>query len=219
MFFPKMVFVFGILWSTFFVCAAEEKAAKETVMVSVSELREYCASPLTQAVSCAQVGICVLTLIGVVVAVFCHCHVISKNTKAIIANHDLSRKLASMEAMKDTIKAIQPLGMRDKYSIYYDSKSSIPIKEILENATDVRKYLNALEALSIGVQKNIYDENTIREGFGNVITLSVVVFKEYIRVRQNNTHHRDCYEVLEWLAQQWEENHEVRREPASSDNL
>ena len=181
------------------------------MLVSVSELKQ----PLSQCVSWAQVIICVLTFIGVIVAIISHCHIIKKNTKAIKANHDLNKKLASMEAINKTLTHNEPFNMRKKYLRYYDSKTPIPLNKLRKDET-VRSYLNSLESLVIGVKKNIYDEDTVKEAYKNVITLAAVVFSKYIEYTQNNTHHRDCYEVLQWAAKRWsEKDPDVPVEPSS----
>ena len=182
---------------------ASNAFAEQDMVVSVTELREYCHSPLTQCVSWAQLLVCFLTLVGLIVAVVCHCRIVKQNTTELKANHDLNMRLAAMDAVNKTLSHNEAYNMRSQFEMYYINRSPIPYEEIEKKKDDVRSYLNALEALAVGIQQNVFDENTVKEAYENVFRIVPVVFSEYIDRIRRTTHTSKCYTSILWAAERW----------------
>ncbi len=119
-----------------------------------------------------------------------------------------NKKNITIEALQN-LREVNIEETREKFISYIDKGKEIPIEEILkvikENpkiSTEIIKYLNYHQVISLGIKKNLYDEELVRLSRKISFLQTYTEFKNFIKYRRSISN-KNAWKEYEELVELW----------------
>lgn len=142
----------------------------------------------------AQFGILV-TQIAVLIAAIIQIRALRRS---FLADHERRRKQATIEYLDSFRSEVRP--MVDQLKIIFPRTIAIDPNDLNEEHADsIKKYMNILEALSSGVNTNVYDIDIVDRRYRRWFIEDGYIFKKYIESRRKETQNERLYLEFEEL--------------------
>jgi hypothetical protein len=134
-----------------------------------------------------------------------------------VEQHDWNRRKAAQDAIESSLLRISEdtALLEAKFKIRTGTPDPISLKEIQEECKDpaveeaLRRRLNTLEGLAVGVNQGTLDEEIVKAGFESIFKRTHSFFKEYIEHRRHYI--ARAYRDFEILYESWEPEERPRR--------